>query len=342
MLAPNRARARTKSTTPSFSTGWAIRSGRKPLCRTHRLRRRRYRLAFSSRKMDTPPAIALRRVHVLRAASQARSRVRSRVDRPGRPRSQQMFRPQPIAVSQPCSEHYLAVVTILPTSPTPHRSRSWRTTDIVAVNETNCQIPAGQTTCPVIVSWSSTNTASRVFCRDLTTNVISTTPLTANSSGQYTDNLSVGDDVQYELRNNTDTGLLLYTSAEVKAIPPTPAGPATPTAPAMATPPADDTVSDGVGATAGAFSVDQQGNANYVFPSYAPRGAGGLTPSVSLTYNSGSGDGLVGYGWTIGGFPPSPSAVKRKNTAMVRGCRTLLRPIPATAPNTVSMANAWI
>ncbi len=49
MLAPNRARARTKSTTPSFSTRWAIRSGCKPLCRTHRLRRRRYRLAFSSR-----------------------------------------------------------------------------------------------------------------------------------------------------------------------------------------------------------------------------------------------------------------------------------------------------
>jgi len=76
----------------------------------------------------------------------------------------------------------------------------------------------------------------------------------------------------------------------------------TSTAPGFAADPGDDLVSDAVGATAGSFSVDQQGNANYSIPIYSPRGVGGLTPSVSLNYNSGGGDGLVGFGWNIGGI----------------------------------------
>ena len=86
----------------------------------------------------------------------------------------------------------------------------------VAVNQTNCQIPFDQTTCTVVVAWASTNTSSQVFRRDLTTNIISSTPISSASSGQYSDHLALGADVRYELHNTTSTGTLFYTSAEVK------------------------------------------------------------------------------------------------------------------------------
>ena len=76
---------------------------------------------------------------------------------------------------------------------------------------------------------------------------------------------------------------------------------ATPPAPVLATPPASDPASDVVGSTHGEVSVDQQGNMQYRVPLQAPHGRGGFTPSLSLTYNSGAGDGVLGTGWQIEG-----------------------------------------
>ena len=52
----------------------------------------------------------------------------------------------------------------------------------------------------------------------------------------------------------------------------------------------------------GKFSVDANGAANYVIPLDIPAGPNGLTPKLSLTYNSQSGPGLAGYGWTLSGL----------------------------------------
>jgi len=79
-------------------------------------------------------------------------------------------------------------------------------------------------------------------------------------------------------------------------------GPATPPSPQLAATPPVDAVSDAVGATGGKFSVDQSGNAQYDIPLYAPKGAGGLTPTLGLTYNSSNGDGYFGYGWQLRGL----------------------------------------
>jgi len=171
----------------------------------------------------------------------------------------------------------------------------------VAVNTTNCVIPNGQSTCPVIVAWSSSSSAA-VYKRDLIAHTLSSTALPGGSNGQYTDNLSANADVQYELRTGGSTGALLYASPEVKATLAPAASPALPPLPNFATVPTDDLKSDAVGATAGSFNVDQSGNAEYEIPILTPHGAGGLAPSVALSYNSGSGDGLLGYGWTIGGI----------------------------------------
>ncbi len=57
--------------------------------------------------------------------------------------------------------------------------------------------------------------------------------------------------------------------------------------------------SDAVGTTAGQFRVDEGGQANYSVPIYTPAGVAGVTPSVSLSYNSGGGNGLLGLGWRL-------------------------------------------
>ncbi|MDE2108449.1 MAG: VCBS repeat-containing protein, partial [Gammaproteobacteria bacterium] len=44
------------------------------------------------------------------------------------------------------------------------------------------------------------------------------------------------------------------------------------------------------------------GAATYTIPIALPRGSGGLTPSVALVYNSQSGSGAAGWGWTLAGL----------------------------------------
>ena len=55
-----------------------------------------------------------------------------------------------------------------------------------------------------------------------------------------------------------------------------------------------------VGTLPGAASVDSMGNLTYSVPIDVPLGRAGMQPSVSLNYNSGSGNGHLGVGWTLG------------------------------------------
>ncbi|TDY71327.1 RHS repeat-associated protein [Leptospira meyeri] len=48
-------------------------------------------------------------------------------------------------------------------------------------------------------------------------------------------------------------------------------------------------------------NVDAGGNASFSIPLEIPSGTGGLTPTLSLSYNSGGGDGLLGKGWSLDG-----------------------------------------
>lgn len=59
--------------------------------------------------------------------------------------------------------------------------------------------------------------------------------------------------------------------------------------------------SEEVGVTEGQLSVSLTGGATYSIPVAIPTGIADIEPSVGLTYNSQSGNGLAGFGWEING-----------------------------------------
>jgi Salmonella virulence plasmid 65kDa B protein len=57
-----------------------------------------------------------------------------------------------------------------------------------------------------------------------------------------------------------------------------------------------------VGWTEGAFSVSEDGAAQYSLPLWMPKGRGDARPEPALPYNSRSGNGLLGVGWSLQGL----------------------------------------
>ena len=66
------------------------------------------------------------------------------------------------------------------------------------------------------------------------------------------------------------------------------------------TPPAEDEVV--VGAIGGNVDISALGGATYSIPIQIPDGIDGMQPNLSIVYNSQSGNGLLGWGWNIGGL----------------------------------------
>lgn len=53
----------------------------------------------------------------------------------------------------------------------------------------------------------------------------------------------------------------------------------------------------------GSFAVGATGAATYSIPIQVPPGIAGMTPSLSLSYSSQAGNGIVGMGWSLNGIP---------------------------------------
>jgi RHS repeat-associated protein len=58
-----------------------------------------------------------------------------------------------------------------------------------------------------------------------------------------------------------------------------------------------------VGRTVGTGGVTNDGAAQYTLPLWVPPGRAGLQPDLSLLYSSRGPNGLLGMGWSLGGFP---------------------------------------
>ncbi len=76
----------------------------------------------------------------------------------------------------------------------------------------------------------------------------------------------------------------------------------TPLPPHIATSPGVSAASESVGAITGNFRVNESGSATYSIPVFAPAGIAGVTPQISLNYDSQGGNGLLGKGWSLGGL----------------------------------------
>ncbi len=53
----------------------------------------------------------------------------------------------------------------------------------------------------------------------------------------------------------------------------------------------------------GQFDVSPTGAALYSVPIEVPPGTGGMSPALTLDYDSDGGNGLLGVGWNLGGLP---------------------------------------
>lgn len=69
----------------------------------------------------------------------------------------------------------------------------------------------------------------------------------------------------------------------------------------------------------GQFSVTEMGAATYTLPIAVPPGTGGMEPKLAFAYNSSTGNGLLGVGWSLSGLSAVTRCPRTKAQDDVRG-----------------------
>ncbi|HSX60739.1 MAG TPA: FG-GAP-like repeat-containing protein, partial [Tahibacter sp.] len=188
----------------------------------------------------------------------------------------------------------------------------------VIVDKTVCRVPGANDTCTFQVSWSTNDPNAKIVRYDLNNGGTTAVDFAEGLSDVKPDPLPVGARVQYEIHyhyNGTGPLTKLRTpevrvlrentiaDANVENIACTPQG----------NNGCDLPVHDArTGAIAGEGTTDG-GAAQYAIPIAVPPGRNGVEPKLGLNYNSRSGGGIAGLGWSLSGL----SAIHRcpKTTA---------------------------
>jgi RHS repeat-associated protein len=92
-----------------------------------------------------------------------------------------------------------------------------------------------------------------------------------------------------------------------------------------------DPASDGVGATAGTFRVDESGAANYSIALATVPGRAGVAPELSLNYSSLGSNGPLGRGWSLGGASSIARCRQTREHGDVEAAQSGSAPISFTA-----------
>ncbi len=136
------------------------------------------------------------------------------------------------------------------------------------------------------------------------------------TAGQYEFELHMGNGQQTTLMARS--AVFSVTASTPGARPETPPAPASP--PAMSA----SSSSSKIGVTQAAFRVNESGSATYNIPILTAPASGGFAPRVSLDYNSQSGNGEAGVGWSIGGVSAitlCPQTIEQDGISGSRGLR---------------------
>ncbi len=171
----------------------------------------------------------------------------------------------------------------------------------------SCELTGTNSTCDVQLTWYTDgnypnatvfahNISSNTYDKVLTSSqaAMLNIPYQIPDAGQYEFELRMGDSQQSTLMAKTE--VFNVTRKVIKSQPEIPPAPAAP--PAMTA----SSSSSRVGTTAGAFRVAESGSATYSIPILTAPASGGVAPQISLNYNSQSGNGELGVGWSIGGI----------------------------------------
>lgn len=177
----------------------------------------------------------------------------------------------------------------------------------VIVDKTVCRVPGPNDICTFQVSWSSNDANATIDRIDLNNGGTTRIPFASGLSNVKPDDLAVGARVQYEItyRYNGTGVLTRLRTPEVRVLRQGVIADAN--VEDIACKPSANNGCDlpnhdaSTGAVAGEASTDG-GAAQYAIPIAVPPGRNGVEPKLSLNYNSRSGNGVAGQGWSLSGL----------------------------------------
>ena len=193
----------------------------------------------------------------------------------------------------------------------------------------SCELTATAPACDVQLTWYTDGNYpnATLFAHDISGNTYAKVltsgqspmvdfPYQMTNTGLYEFELRMGNGQHTTLMAVSE----VFTVTEGTVVP----QPETPPTPAKAPVMTASKSSSKVGTTEGAFRVTESGSASYSIPILTAPASGGVAPQISLNYDSKSGNGEVGVGWSIGGVSAislCPQTMEQDATSGSRGLR---------------------